>query len=190
MVKTVLAVEGQGTDVESVRNQFAHSRLQSNDPPHRSINSPSFFTLPFLFPAALPYDIFRCLIWCSPCFQCARCSTPDPLHLSPPYPLICLLTWELLTYLFSILWSPRFPRRGPIVVADQAAVGNLIHYYWGAISSARPRQRTTIRGSTQARPAPHIHKVPVPRTRYHVRLVFSIMTVSCRFGLSSQYGLF
>ena len=103
-------------------------------------------------PAALNHLAFlHGLVWCSPCFQPLGCSTPDPPHLSTPCLLVCLLTWDLLAYLLSILRSPCFPRRSPIVDAGQTAAGNLLHEYWGAIPSARPRQRTTIRRSTQKR---------------------------------------
>ena len=48
MVKTVLAVEGQGTEVESARDKFAHSSLQSSGSLHRSVTrcvSPSWQVL-------------------------------------------------------------------------------------------------------------------------------------------------
>ena len=95
--------------------------------------------LPFLlfFRAALYYLMLSrcCLIWCSPCFQRAGCSTPGPPHLSPPWRLLFLLTWHLLTSLLSILQSPRFLHRSPILAADQKT-GRLLG--WNPVSATTP----------------------------------------------------
>ena len=124
-----------------------------------AFKDPSFFFSGIL--------LFHFQIWCSPRFRHSGCSIPDPPHPSPPGPLVRLPTSDFLTSLLSVLQSPQFPRQTPIVAEGHQAVRNPIGDIWGANPSARPHQRTTIRGSTQQRPAP-TYQVPPPATRYQV----------------------
>ena len=75
-----------------------------------------------LFRVAFNRLTFRLLRFL-PCFQSVVCSTPDPRHPPPSCPVGCLLQWDLLSFLLSILQSPRFPRRSPIVTAGRKARG-------------------------------------------------------------------
>ena len=68
-----------------------------------------FRPLLFLFRVSFHHITFRQL-WFLLCLQRVACSTLDPPHPPPSCLVGGLLTWDLLSFLPSILRSPRFPR--------------------------------------------------------------------------------
>ena len=106
------------------------------------------------------------LLWFLPCSQRVGCSTPDPLHLPPPRPVRCLLTWNFLTFLLSVLPSPRFPRQSFIVAAGLNGRGEPNP----RLFACNPRQRDHVRAPrirqyTDEVSVPHI---PGTGTRHDV----------------------
>ena len=135
--KTVLAIEGESTDVEYAHGQLALSSLQSRGPSHRSSNSPRFSTSPLFTSSFQPSNILPGLVL-------AFLPTCRVQH-SRPATSPSILSLRLLTHvespsiftLHTTFGAHAFRDGAPSLPQAREAAGNLIHDYWGAIRVKR-----------------------------------------------------